>query len=161
MPGKEGLCEGNHEDLHKLIQSTAGPEGVPLITIDLIERLTYRNATALQFDMYHRKTVDENRNIVTVVVGGTFSRAYHVLIDDLEGVPMDIVLVDEFDIPKGIPSIGKADRADLDEIVLDSIGLLLDTVGLVCQMHLEKRIPVRIGEMVVIEFLQLLAEIVN
>ena len=48
---------GNHKNLHILIQPTARPEAVTLITVNLVERLFDRDTTPLQFHMDEGQTV--------------------------------------------------------------------------------------------------------
>ena len=47
-----------NENLHVFIKPAAGKERIPLIALDLIERLADGNAAALQFHVHERQTVD-------------------------------------------------------------------------------------------------------
>ena len=48
----------NNEYLHVFVKPAAGKERIPLIALDLIERLADGNAAALQFHVHERQTVD-------------------------------------------------------------------------------------------------------
>ena len=49
---------GDDEDLYVLIQSTAGPEALPLVPVDLIERFPDGDASPFELYMDQRKAVD-------------------------------------------------------------------------------------------------------
>ena len=89
---------GDHEDLHKLIQTAGCPKTVPLIAVDLIESLANRHTPALQFDMYQRQTIDQNGHIIAVIVLGTIIGGHGVLIDHLQNIVMDVLFVNQDDI---------------------------------------------------------------
>ena len=74
---------------------------------------------------------------------------------------MNVILVDEFDIAECVAAIRLADGGHLDKVVLYGVGLFQNAIVLVGQMNAEECLPIRIGEFVVIEFLQLLAEVGN
>ena len=63
-----------------------------------MERLANRDPAPLEFHMHHRKAVDENRDIVAILVPCSLVRSHLVLMDHLQGVHVDILLVDERDI---------------------------------------------------------------
>ena len=48
--------------------------------------------------MDHREPIDQDRDIIAVVVSGTFLPADSILIDYLQEVVVDILLVDQRDI---------------------------------------------------------------
>ena len=89
---------GNYEDLYVFVKSRTCPKAITLITVDLIERFTDRNTAALQLDMYEGQTVDKYGHVVAVVVLCTLCRAYHVLIQHLQLVVVNIVLVNQADV---------------------------------------------------------------
>ena len=80
---------GDHEDLHKLVKAACRPEAVPLIAVNLVKGFTDGNTTALQLNMDHRQTVDEDRNIIAVIVGSALAGGHGVLIDDLQNIVVD------------------------------------------------------------------------
>ncbi len=43
--------------------------------------------------MHHRKTVDEYRDIVAIIVSSTVSSTNHILVNDLKPVVMDVDFV--------------------------------------------------------------------
>lgn len=81
-----------------LKQTTTGPEGISLITVNLIERLTDSNTSTLQLDMNQRETINEDGNIIAVAVLGTFFFADGILVDDLKPVIMNVLLIDKSNI---------------------------------------------------------------
>ena len=85
----------DHEDLDILKEPAAGKEAVALIAVDLVERFADRDAAAFQLDMYHRQTVDKDRNVIAVVMLSAVITADLILVDDLHEVIMDILLVNQ------------------------------------------------------------------
>ena len=134
----------------------ASPEGIPLVAVDLVEGFLEIHTPALELHMNEGQAVYENGDIISVGPGTVF---HHILIDDLQGIPVNVILVDELDIAECVAAIRLADGGHLDEIVLDGVCLFQNTIVLVGQMNAEKCLPIRIGELVVIELLQLLAEV--
>ena len=89
--------------------------------------------------MHERKAVDENRDVVSVVMGAGLRG---VLVQDLQRVPVDVVAVEQHDV---------ADRAVVEREVddgrlLDAARLLHDAVGLGGDVDSEEPLPVRVGE---------------
>ena len=127
------------EDLHVLEKPGARPEALALVALDLVERLAKLDAAALQLDMHERKAVHQDRHVVAVVMG---AGAGGVLVQDLQGVPIDVVAVEQHDV---------VDRAVVEREVdngrlLDAARLLHDAVGLGGGVGAEEPLPVRIGE---------------
>ena len=89
---------GNDKNLNILIQSTSCPERVPLVTVNLIKRLTDGYTSAFQFNMHKRQTVYQYCNIIAVVMLCTIFRANHILIDNLQPVVMDVLFIYECNI---------------------------------------------------------------
>ena len=146
---------GDDENLHILVQAAPGPEGVPLVAVDLVERLPDGHAPALEFNMYQGKTVDQHRHIVAVVVACPLLLADLILVDDLEIVVVDILFIDEGDVLGGavIPA------EHLDAVLLDLAGLLHDVLVGIGDGGLEELLPLAVGEGVVVEQFQLSAEV--
>ena len=159
-PGAVGIILGvravtDHKDLDILKQTASCPEGISLITVDLVERLADCHATALQLHMDHREAVDEDGHIISIAMTRSFILTDRILIDDLKKIVMDVLLVNQRDILGGaiIP------LQDLDEIFLDFPGLLNNVVIRIRQGILEESIPFGISEGITIQNLQLLSEI--
>ena len=94
-----GICAvRNHENLRILVQTAARPKRIPLIAVDLVERLPDGHPTPLQFHMNQRKAVDQNRHIVAVIMPCAVRLLHLVLVDDLQAVVVDVLLVDQRDI---------------------------------------------------------------
>ena len=94
-----GICAvGDHENLHILVQAAARPERIPLIAVDLVERLPDGHPAPLQFHMNQRKAVDQNRHIVAVIMPRTVCLLHLILVDDLQAVIVDVLFVDQRDI---------------------------------------------------------------
>ena len=89
---------GNDKNLNVLIQSASRPERIPLVTVNLIERLTDGYTSAFQLNMYKRQTVYQYCNIIAVVMLCTIFCANHILIDDLQPVVMDVLFIYECNI---------------------------------------------------------------
>ena len=88
----------DHIDLNVLKESAARGEALALIAVDLVERLADRDAAAFQLDMYHRQTVDKDRHVIAVVMHSAVASGNLILVDDLYGIVMDVLLVDQGDI---------------------------------------------------------------
>ena len=86
---------GNDKNLNVLIQSASCPERIPLVTVNLIERLTDGYTSAFQFNMHKRQTVYQYCNIIAVVMLRTIlcEGIHLVLIDDLQPVVMDVLFI--------------------------------------------------------------------
>jgi len=50
---------GDDKNLYIFIQSAACPKAISLVTVNLVERLSNRHATAFQLDMHQRKSVHQ------------------------------------------------------------------------------------------------------
>ena len=86
---------GYDEDLHIFIQSASCPETIPLIAVNLVERLFKLNPSSFQLYMHKRQTIDEYGHIVA---GIAVSLLLFVLVDDLEVVVMNVLLVNQVDV---------------------------------------------------------------
>ena len=146
---------GNDKNLHIVIEAAACPEAVPLVTADLIERLPDGYAPALQLDMDQGQAVHQDRHIVAVVIPRPVLFANGVLVDDLEAVIVDALFVDEGDVLAlaGVPP------EDLHKVLLDAAGLVFNAVVGVGDALAKKPLPLGIGEGVVVQLLQLFAEV--
>ena len=153
-----GICAvGDHKNLHILIQAAARPERIPLIAVDLVERLPDGHPAPLQFHMNQWKAVDQNRHIIAVIMPCAVCLFYLILVDDLQAVVMDVLFVDQCDI------FGTAiiPVQHLHIVFLNLPGLfgnVLVGVG----NHITKELPpLRIGKLVVVQLFQLTAEVGN
>ena len=153
-----GICAvGDHKNLHILIQAAARPERIPLIAVDLVERLPDGHPAPLQFHMNQRKAVDQNRHIVAVIMPCAVCLFYLILVDDLQAVVVDILLVDQRDIfgASIIPV------QHLHIVFLNLPGLFGNMLVGVGNYITEKLLPLRIGKLVVVQLFQLAAEVSN
>ena len=105
--------------------------------------------------MYQRQAVDQHRHIVAVVVFGSLLLAHLILVDDLEPIVVDVLLVNEGDIFGGavIPP------QHLHKVLLDFPDLLHDVLVGVGDGIREEPLPLPIDELVVVESLQLAAQV--
>ena len=142
---------GDDEDLYVLIQSTAGPEALPLVPVDLIERFPDGDASPVELYMDQGKAVDKDGYIVAI---GSCPLSMFVLIEDLDRVVVDVVLVDEANVEGG---------AIISDEVLDMVGLyllgLLDhPLILVGKDSIEEGFPLTVREFVFVDNLKLLSQ---
>ena len=86
---------GNDENLNIFVQSATCPKTIPLIAVNLVERLFELDTSTLQLDMHKRQTIDKYGHIVAGIV---VSLLLLVLVDDLEVVVMDVFLVNKVDV---------------------------------------------------------------
>ena len=145
---------GNHKNLHVLKETTSRPERLPLIAVDLIERLFDVHTTPLQFDMHKGKTVDQDGNVIPVVmhsgIGG-------ILIDDLQLVVVDVFLVDQPDVFDGAVIPGD----NLDVVLLDRTGFFRNPLIRIGNHFFEEVIPFGIRKGQFVQFFQFPAQIGN
>ena len=153
-----GICAvGDHENLRILVQTTARPERIPLVAVDLVERLPDGHPAPLQFHMNQRKAVDQNRHIIAVIMPCAICLFYLILVDDLQAVVVDVLFVDQRDVfgTSIIPV------QYLHIIFLNLSGLFGNMLVGVGNYITEKLLPFRIGKLVVIQLFQLTAEVSN
>ena len=153
-----GICAvGDHENLRILVQTAARPERIPLIAVDLVERLPDGHPAPLQFHMNQRKAVDQNRHIVAIIMPRTVRLLHLVLVDDLQAVVVDVLFVDQCDI------FGAAiiPVQYLHIVFLNLPGLFGNMLVGVGNYITEKLPPLRIGKLVVVQLFQLAAEVSN
>ena len=153
-----GICAvGDHENLRILVQTAARPERIPLIAVDLVERLPDGHPAPLQFHMNQRKAVDQNRHIVAIIMPRTVRLLHLVLVDDLQAVVVDVLFVDQCDI------FGAAiiPVQYLHIVFLNLPGLFRNMLVGVSNYITEKLPPLRIGKVVVVQLFQLAAEVNN
>ena len=81
---------GDHKDLHILIQPAGAPEAVPLVALDLVERLPDGHPPALKLHVDQGQAVDQNGHVIPGAVAAPFLL---VLVDHLEAVVVDVLLV--------------------------------------------------------------------
>ena len=153
-----GICSiGDDENLHILEQAGPRPEGIPLIAVDLVERLPNRHTPALQLNMHQRQAIDKDGHIVAVVMPCALLLCHDILIDNLQAIVMYMGFINQRDVP-GHAVIA---RQILYIILLDPAGFLNDSLILVGKDIRKEPFPFRISKMVVIQFLQFGSEVLN
>ena len=153
-----GICAvGDHKNLRILVQTAARPERIPLIAVDLVERLPDGHPAPLQFHMNQWKAVDQNRHIIAVIMPCAICLFYLILVDDLQAVVMDVLFVDQCDI------FGTAiiPVQYLHIIFLNLPGLFGNMLVGVGNYITEKLPPLCIRKLVVVQLFQLAAEVGN
>ena len=148
------LCVGavaDHEDLDILKQTAASPEGIPLISVDLVERFADGHAPSLQLHMDERQAVYQDRDVIAVVMLRPLRLAYLVLIDHLEEVVVNVLFVDKGDIFGG----AVVPLQNLDIVLLDLPRLLHDMLIGIRHIVLQEAIPFLIRKRIPIQFLKL------
>ena len=143
---------GNDKDLHILIKTAGRPKTVALVALDLVERLADGDTAALEFDMYHGQAIDQHRHVIAHIVRAS---ALLILVDDLKEVIVNILFVDEIDIFRRAAVLPQ----HLHMVVLDLARLFHDALVGTGNAALEKALPLRIGEGVVVQLFQLAAQI--
>ena len=161
-PGSVGVilgigAVGHHKNLHILKQARSRPETVPLVAVDLVERLPDGHTPPLEFNMYHRQAVDQNRHIIAVVVGRALLFGNDVLVDDLQAVVVDVLFIKQRDVFAA--AVVPAEH--LHKVLLNEAGLFHDTAFRVCQHLTEKAAPLLIGKPVTVHRFQLNPQVVH
>src|SRR5689334_4731394 len=129
--GRVGVVLGmravaDHEELDVVEQTRTCPERVAEVAVDLVERLTNRDATALQLDVNHRQAVHQYGHVVAVAAASNALPVTDlVLVDDLEAVVVDVLLVDKRDVPRD--AVVAFQRKLV--VLLQSEGLFCDAVA--------------------------------
>lgn len=143
---------GDDEDLHIFVQARSGPEAVPLVAPDLVEGLADGHAPALEFHMYQGKAIDQDGH---VIAGRVAALPLLILVDDLKPVIVDIFLVQQRDV------LGAAivSREVDDALHLEAARFFHNAFIGIGEMLAEKRLPLAVGEMVVVDQLQLAAQV--
>ena len=153
-----GICAvGDHKNLRILVQTTARPERIPLIAVDLVERLPDGHPASLQFHMNQRKAVDQNRHIVAVIMPRTVCLLHFILVDDLQTVIVDVLFVDQ----RNIFGTAIIPVQHLHVIFLNLPGLFGNVLVGVGNYITEKLPPLCIRKLVVVQLFQLAAEVSN
>ena len=140
------------EDLYVLVERAPCPERFPAVAVDLVEGFLQAHASAFQLDVNQGQTVYEDGHVVAV---GALAVAYLVLVDHLGGVVMRVLLVDEVDVSLRAIVEGKS----LDVVTLYGLCLVNNTLALVGDFCLEETLPLVVGEVEAVEFLQLKAKV--
>ena len=133
----------NHEKLHVLEQPRARPKTVPLVAVNLVERLTNVHTATLKLNVNHRQAIDQHGDVVAVrVVRATHAAVDLVLVDDLQSVVVDVLLVEQSDV------LGRAILAfkDLHVVFLDANRLFDDAVILASDLLRGELLPLAVGE---------------
>ena len=145
---------GDDENLDIFKQAACRPEAVTLVALDLVERLADGHAAAFQLDMYQRQAVDENGYVVARVV---VARSLLVLVEHLQTVVVDVLFVQQVDV------FGRAAvlPQHLHMIELNPARLFQNAVVRARNAVLEKARPLAVRKGVVVQPLQLAAEIGN
>lgn len=143
---------GDDENLDIFKQAAGCPEAVALVALDLVERLTDGHAAPLELDMYQRQTVDEDGHVVARVV---IARSLLVLVEHLQAVVVDVLFVQQVDI------FGRAAvlPQHLHMIELNPARLFQNPVVCARDAVFEKARPLAVRESVVVQTLQLAAEV--
>ena len=130
-----GICSiGDDKYLHILIQSASCPETVSLIAVYLVKGLFQLYAPVFQLNVYEGESVDKYCHVVPRVVVSAF---LDILVYDLEGVIMDIVLVNEFDVL----AFAGVSFKDMDIVILNLLCLGYNIIVLVGYALIEKVLP--------------------
>ena len=145
---------GNDKNLHILKKPRGRPEALPLVAVDLVERLPDGDAPAFEFNMYHGQAVDQNRYIIAVFMS---SFRDGILVDDLQAVVVDVPFIQQIDIFRRavVPA------EDLDIIVLNTAGFLHDPIVFPRDAFREKLLPLAVGKNIVVEQFKLFAQVGN
>ena len=102
--------------------------------------------------MHKWETIDKYGHIISGVI---VPAVFHILVYDLDKVIVDIVLVDEFDVP----AFTRVSFKDLDIVILNLLCLGYNIIILVGYALIEKVLPLTIREVVVVQFLQPSSEV--
>ena len=143
---------GDNENLYILIQTAASPKAVPLVTVDLVERLFDGHTAPLQFHMNQRQTVYQNRDIIAVII---VAAILDILVNDLQAVVVDVLFIQQRDIDRRAVLTGQV----LNVVLLDAASLFFDAIVRIGDFILKEEVPLFIRESIVVQQFQLTAQV--
>ena len=146
---------GDDENLHELIQPAGGPEAIPLIAVDLVERLPNGHTAAFQLNVNQRQTIDQHRHIIAIIMRSALLSGDGILMDDLQAIVMDALFVDELNV-FALPAV----PAKHLHIVLLNQARLFKNAGIAIRQHfIPKPLPFAVGEAIIIQLFKLRAQV--
>ena len=86
---------GDYKQLYILIQSTACPKAIALVSIDLVKRFPNCVPSFFKLNMHQRQSVYQNRHIVTSI---TLSTVLFILVYYLQMIVMNVGFIYQLDI---------------------------------------------------------------
>ena len=140
------------ENLHKLKQSAPSPKRFTVVTPNLVEGFAHLHTTALQLHMHQWQAVDQDCYVVAVFVAAAL---WHILVDYLQRIVVDILFIDEIHVQKR--AIVASEH--LFMVFLNGAGFFHDALVGVAEVLFEKRCPLLVGELHLIEFFDLRAQV--
>ena len=140
------------ENLHKFKESAPCPKRFTVVTPNLVECFAHFHTTAFQLHMHQWQTVDKDSYIVAVFVAATL---WHILVDYLKRIVVDIFFVDEIHVQKR-PIVASE---YLFMVFLNGAGFFHDALVGIAEVLFEKRLPLLVGELDLIEFFKLRTQV--
>lgn len=146
---------GDDENLHELIQPAGCPEAIPLIAVNLVERLPNGHTAAFQLNVNQRQTIDQHRHIIAIIMRSALLGGDGVLMDDLQAVVVNALFVDELDV-LALPAV----PAKHLHIVLLNQARLFKNAGIAIRQHLvPEALPFAVSEAIIIQLFKLRAQV--
>ena len=142
----------DHKNLHVLVERAPCPERFPAVAVYLVEGFLQAHASAFQFDVNQGQTIHEDGHVIAV---WSLAVVNLVLIDYLGVVVVRVLLVDEVDVFLRAIVEGES----LDVVTLYGLCLINNTLTLVGDFRLKETLPLVVGKVEVVEFLELLTKI--
>ena len=139
--------------MNEFKQTALRPKALPLISVDLIERLSDLHSSALQFNMYERQAVDQDGDIVSVFVHTVI---IFVLIDDLKFVRVYVMLVYKHDV---FCQTVVALEGNSSVICLNFARFLNNALVVVRNLSVKKSLPFSFGKRDTVQRFQLFSQI--
>jgi hypothetical protein len=134
---------GDDEQLDVLEQAGRRPERLPLVPVDLVERLLERHPAALELHVHQRQPVDQDRDVVPVGPLDAAPLALGlVLVDDLQAVVVNVCLVQQGDVL----AAAVVPHEHQDVVLVDADALLNNALVLGRDLLLEQAGPLVVGE---------------
>ena len=146
---------GDDENLHELIQPAGCPEAIPLIAVNLVERLPNGHTAAFQLNVNQRQTIDQHRHIIAIIMRSALLGGDGVLMDDLQAVVVNALFVDELDVL----ALSAVPAKHL-HIVLLNQARLFKNAGIAIRQHfIPKPLPFAVSEAIIIQLFKLRAQV--
>ena len=142
---------GDDEQLQVFEQRIPAVEALLAIAVDLVEGFTDRHPALFQLHLHQRQAIDENRHIIAVGMAACLLE----LADDLAGVSQHVLFIEQVDVL----DMAIVKNEIVDVVIVDLAGLFHDVVARAIQVGFHEARPFGVGELDVVQCLQLDAHI--
>ena len=142
----------DHEELQIFVERSLAVETLLAVAVHLVERLADGHAALFEFHLHHRQSVHQDRHVIPILARARLLK----LVDHLQFVARGVTLVHEEDVLQSAVVEGEIPHG----VILHLARLVGDGVARTVQVLAAQSFPLRIGEVHLVECLELSAHIV-